>query len=51
MVIVFSAHEFPELLLAFLLPVSPAGASSLRPNKKDPNAQGHRKVWKRVCLV
>jgi hypothetical protein len=50
-VIVFGAHEFPELLLAVLLPVSFPCAPALDPNEKYPDPEGHGKVWKGVRLM
>jgi hypothetical protein len=50
-VIVFGAHEFPELLFAVLLPVSLPGAPALHPNKEHPDAKGDGKVWKWVGFV
>jgi hypothetical protein len=51
MVIVFGAHEFPELSFAVLLPVPFPGTSALDPNKKYPDAEGHGKVWKGVSFM
>jgi hypothetical protein len=50
-IVVFVAHDFPELLFTDLFSVFLPDAPDLYPGKENPAANGDGEVWKRVGCV